>query len=322
MNTHKMQLNKSIGYEASILIPVLNDAEELETVLAGLALQTVDSSRFEVIVIDNGSDDHTRQVVDSFDGVRYLQEIDYLESPYSSRNRGIEASNGDIIVLLDSTCKPERDWLEKGLHCMKEQKADIVSSSVKFDFRGDVTAGKVYDSNNMSSEFSVNEKGVAKTASLFVRRELFDRVGFFPEGVRSGADVRWVSAATAAGYKLVFCNESVAWKKARTWLESIKKQWRVGKGQPAIWREKKESVNLIKKMARHLLPYHPRRVTKLASGKGVKVSKPVKVRLYFFTYFIRILMAAANIYGEWMLPKDIVFKRTGTTGRKKSSSYR
>lgn len=321
MNIHKVHPEKTIRYEASILIPVFNDAEELETVLAGLGHQTVDPSLYEIIVIDNGSDDHIRQVVASFDGVRYLQEIEHLESPYSSRNRGIETSSGDIIVLLDSTCKPERDWLEKGLHCMKDQKADIVSSNVKFDFRGEVTAGKVYDSNNMSSEFSVNENGVAKTASLFVRRELFDRVGFFPEGVRSGADVRWVSAATKAGAKLVFCNKSVAWKKARTWSESIKKQWRVGKGQPAIWRDKKESVNLFKKLVSHLIPYHPRRVTKLAADKGVNVSKAVKVRLYFFTYFIRVLMAAANIYGEWILPNDNGFTPTGRPGRKKASSY-
>lgn len=315
-----MTPNKTIRHKASILIPVYNDAEELETVLTGLGSQTIDSSHFEIIVIDNGSDDHVRQVVESFDGVRYLQEVEYLESPYSSRNRGIEASSGDVIVLLDSTCKPERDWLEKGLHCMRRQKADIVSSNVKFDFRDDVTAGKVYDSNNISSEFSVNENGVAKTASLFVRKELFDRVGLFPEGVRSGADVRWVSAATTAGFKLVYCNDSVALKKARTWSQSIKKQWRVGKWQPAIWRENNQSVNFYKKLVSHFIPFHPRRVAKLAAGKGVNVSNAVKIRLYFFTYLIRILMAAANIYGEWFLPKDNGFSSPGAHGPKKTSS--
>lgn len=290
--------------KASIIIPVYNEASELKKVLFGLQHQTVSDGKFEVIVVDNGSTDDTKQVVEEFDRVLYLIEDENLNSPYSCRNRGIEIAKGEVIVLLDGTCIPELDWLDKGLNCLQEKKADIISSNVQFDFRGNVTAGKLYDSNNLSTEQAVKTKGIAKTASLFVKKNVFNETGLFPEGVRSGADVRWTAKATDAGFKLEFCQDSTAWKKARTYFQSVKKQWRVGKGQPAIWKERGDKyINPYKRLVSHLIPYHPRKINKLASDKGVDVSAHLKFKLYFVAYSIWIIMAVANIYGEWLIKK-------------------
>lgn len=289
--------------KASIIIPVYNDADELKLVLSSLKKQSIEADKFEIIVVDNGSTDITREVANSFENVIYLLEDEYLSSPYSCRNRGIEIAKGEIIVLLDGTCIPDYNWLEAGLKCLELRKADLVSSNVKFDFRGKVTAGKVYDSNNLSTEQAVKSRGIAKTASLFIRKIVFDKIGIFPEGLRSGGDVRWTSKATDAGFKLEFCHDSIAWKKARTYLQSIKKQWRVGKGQPAIWRERNEYINPYKKLVSSLIPNHPRKIERLASGKGVEVSKYVRFKLYFVAYSIWIVMSVANIYGDWLWKK-------------------
>lgn len=296
-------MNRTKPLKASIIIPVYNDAVELEKVLSGLEKQSIDANQFEVIVVDNGSTDHTPEVVERFGRFKYLLEDEYLNSPYSCRNRGIEISKGKVIVLLDGTCIPDSKWLEMGLLCLEEKHADIVSSNVKFDFRGNITAGKVYDSNNLTTKKAVKSKGVAKTASLFIKKKVFDDLGPFPEGIRSGGDVRWTSKASDAGYKLEFCKKSIAWKKARTYLQSIKKQWRVGKGQPAIWRERNEYINPYKKLVSSLIPNHPRKIERLASGKGVEVSKYVRFKLYFVAYSIWIVMSVANIYGDWLWKK-------------------
>lgn len=292
-------------FKASVIIPVFNDADELKRVLTGLKNQTISNDLFEVIVVDNGSTDHTKCVAGEFENVRYFLEDKYLNSPYSCRNRGIEQSKAGVIVLLDGTCIPEPEWLEAGLNCLEVKKADMVSSNVQFDFRGQITAGKVFDSNNLRIESSIRKRGAVMTASLFVRREVFDNVGTFPEGVRSGADLRWTGMATKQGMKLEFCRKSIAKKKARSYLESIKKQWRVGKGQPAIWKEQgKKYINPYKRLISHLIPYHPKKVkNKLAADKGVEVSAYVKFKLYFVAYSVWIVMAMANIYGEWKMKK-------------------
>lgn len=290
------------NYKASVIIPVFNDADDLKRALTELGNQTISNDLFEVIVVDNGSTDHTKKVAGDFENVRYLLENEHCNSPYSCRNRGIEVSKAEVIVLLDATCIPEPEWLEAGLDCLEAQKADMVSSNVQFDFRNKITAGKVYDSNNLKIESSIRKRGAVMTASLFVRRLVFDKVGVFPEGVRSGADIRWTGRATKQGMELVFCSKSIAKKRARSYLESIKKQWRVGKGQPAIWKElDKKYVNPYKRLISNLVPYHPREVKKLASGKGVDVSAYVKFKLYFVAYSVWIVMAMANIYGESLL---------------------
>lgn len=289
MNTEKMS--------ASVIIPVFNDSEDLKLTLDALKKQTVPEDRFEVIVVDNGSEEDIATLVRSYKDVVYLKEYEQLNSPYSCRNRGIEYSSGKVIVLLDSTCIPDKEWLAQGLKCL-EQGSDIVSSHVVFDFRGRVTAGKLYDSNNLSSKSAVKNKGVAKTASLFIVKKVFDEVGLFPEGVRSGADVRWTRKATEAGFNLSYCEGSIARKKARSYLQSIKKQWRVGKGQPAIWREEGRKINPYKKLISSLIPYHPRKVNKLAKDKGVYVSAYTKVKLYFVAYSVWITMSVANIIGS------------------------
>lgn len=306
-------------YKASVIIPVFDDADDLKRVLTELSNQTISSDFFEVIVVDNGSTDHTKSVTEEFENVRYLLEDKHLNSPYSCRNRGIEISKADVIVLLDATCIPELEWLEAGLNCLEAQKADMVSSNMQFDFRNKITAGKVYDSNNLKIESSIRRRGAVMTASLFVRRSVFDKVGIFPEGVRSGADIRWTGRATKQGMKLVFCSKSIAKKRARSYLESIKKQWRVGKGQPAIWKEQgKKYINPYKRLISSLIPYHPRKVKKLASGKGVDVSAYVKFKLYFVAYSVWILMAIANIYGEWLLNTD----KTGTIQQVEANNFK
>ncbi|MFU8862061.1 MAG: glycosyltransferase [Cyclonatronaceae bacterium] len=298
---------------ASIIIPVFNDAVELKKVLNALHNQRLVNGSFQVIVVDNGSADKPGDIVKGYDGVEYLIENRHLNSPYSCRNRGLEIAKGDVIVLLDGTCIPEPDWLEQGLKCINDRGADIVSSHVEFDFRGRITAGKLYDSNNLSTERAMKENGVAKTASLFIRKKVFDAVGPFPEGVRSGADVRWTRKASAMGFRMEYCYESVAKKKARFFVESVKKQWRVGKGQPAIRKEQGNNLNPFRLLVSSMIPPRWGRVKKLAANKNVTVDSWLLFRLYFVAWFIWIVMGMANVYGTWFLEEsDSRFSDTGS----------
>lgn len=74
-----------------VVIPVYNDAQRLRETLEALRVQRYPADRYEVIVIDNGSEDESTEVARSFAEVKVLSETTYLSSPYSARNRGIEA---------------------------------------------------------------------------------------------------------------------------------------------------------------------------------------------------------------------------------------
>jgi len=85
--------------QISVIIPAWNRAERLVRALDSVFAQ--DLAPHEIIVVDDGSTDHTRELVARrFGGVRYLYQQNRGVS--SARNAGIRAATGDWIALLDS----------------------------------------------------------------------------------------------------------------------------------------------------------------------------------------------------------------------------
>lgn len=290
--------------KASVVIPVYNEAHGLWRVLDALKEQTFPQEKFEVIVVDNGSTDNTQEVVSQYEGVQYLLQTEYLNSSFSSRNRGLEIAQGEVIVFLDGTVVPDKTWLEEGLKCMEKRNADMVSSNIRLDYGENITGAKLFDSNNGTIERKVKNRDCAITSSLFVKAILFEKLGKFREGAETAEDPMWTWKATQKGYKLEFCRESKGVKKAKTLRKLLKKQWRDAKGYPPFWELQGKNVPLVKKLARSVLPYSIGRIDKLLQNVKFEVSFYQKVRLYFVAWTISILMSIGHIYGTYLLKKE------------------
>ncbi|UMZ74718.1 glycosyltransferase [Natranaerofaba carboxydovora] len=282
----------------SIIIPVYNDSKAIYNTLTKLEEQNYPKENYEIIVVDNGSTDDTVKVVEKFENVSLLFEHFNLSSPYSARNRGIEKARGDIIVLLDSTCFPSKNWLLAGVSCLYNKGADIVGGEVAFDFGNNITAGKIYDSiTNIKMRESILEKQVAKTANLFIKKEVFDEVGKFPEGVRSGADVRWTRKAVTQGCKMVYCEKAYVEKIARPFFLLVKKQWRVGLAQPEIWKEEGRQTNILWLLVRIFIPIRPKNVRENIMKSGSQYYENYYYKLVLTGQVISIVMKTANLVG-------------------------
>ena len=85
----------------SVVIPTFNHAEFLKRALASVINQVYQN--FEIIIVDNNSEDHTEEVISNFDDNRIsLYKIDNQGVIGLSRNLGIKKSKGDWIAFLDS----------------------------------------------------------------------------------------------------------------------------------------------------------------------------------------------------------------------------
>jgi len=83
----------------SVIIPTYNCAHLIESALNSVLAQTY--AEFEIVVIDDGSTDHTKTVLEKFDGsCRYLYQPH--SGPSVARNAGIRHSAGELIAFLDA----------------------------------------------------------------------------------------------------------------------------------------------------------------------------------------------------------------------------
>lgn len=96
------------GPTLTVVIPVLDDAEMLERCLEALWLQTRRPD--EIVVVDNGSADATREVARWWSTV-YLHEAERGISAAASA--GYDLATGDIIARLDADSVPSHDWTER-----------------------------------------------------------------------------------------------------------------------------------------------------------------------------------------------------------------
>lgn len=110
----------------SVIIPTRNRAVPLSSLLTNLVNQSLERSNFEIIIIDNGSTDSTRQVCEEHmriqDNLRYI----YASEPglHTGRNLGFQESKGDVLVYADDDIIPTLDWLKTICQCFANE--DIV----------------------------------------------------------------------------------------------------------------------------------------------------------------------------------------------------
>lgn len=87
----------------SIVIPVYNMASSIDATLSSLAAQTDDD--FEVVVIDDGSTDETRQTIKAFTLSQPLARLKVVSAPNRgvsvARNAGAKISTGEYVMFLD-----------------------------------------------------------------------------------------------------------------------------------------------------------------------------------------------------------------------------
>ena len=98
----------------SVIIPTVNRERLLKQTLDSIERQTLPKSDFEIIVVDNGSPDNTRQVCDEYNkrngNLRYF--YDPRPGLHVGRNKGYQESRSDILVYADDDIIAFPTWLK------------------------------------------------------------------------------------------------------------------------------------------------------------------------------------------------------------------
>lgn len=96
----------------SVIIPTYNNASYIERCLRSLEDQSIDANLFDIIVIDDGSNDNTSEIVkNKFPNVNLISRTDNRGLPFSV-NEGLRSSKSTTVVRVDSDDYVHRNFLE------------------------------------------------------------------------------------------------------------------------------------------------------------------------------------------------------------------
>ncbi|WP_354697396.1 hypothetical protein DSM112329_03021 [Paraconexibacter sp. AEG42_29] len=155
-------------FDVSVVIPARDAGATLAATLDALDQQTLDRSRFEVIVVDDGSVDDTAAVA-TRPGVTLVRRP-APSGAGEARNAGVAQAAAELLAFTDADCRPTPSWLAEGLNALDS--ADLVQGAVAPDPGPEP---RPYDRWVSISE----DDGTYTTASLFVKRAFFQQVGGF-----------------------------------------------------------------------------------------------------------------------------------------------
>lgn len=110
----------------SVIVAVYNAEQYLQQNMESILGQSLRD--IEVICVDDGSTDHSLEMLESYAGSDSRVKVITQENQTAgaARNRGLEAAKGEYLSILDADDFFEREMLEKSYHKAKQTDADIV----------------------------------------------------------------------------------------------------------------------------------------------------------------------------------------------------
>jgi glycosyltransferase involved in cell wall biosynthesis len=171
----------------SVIVPTHNRAQLLARALQSVVTQA--TPPMEVIVVDDGSNDGTEEVVCTrFPEVQYIRQNNQGVS--NTRNRGIEAARGDWLAFLDS----DDEWLPQKLASQKEMLA--ANPQYKICHTDEIWIRNGTRVNAMKKHAKAGgfiferclPLCVVSPSSVLIHRSVFDEVGLFNEDLPTCED--------------------------------------------------------------------------------------------------------------------------------------
>ena len=198
----------------SVVIPVYNQAQFLGEAIQSVFDQTY--PHFEIIVVNDASQDNTSEVVGQFDDprLRYLVHDENCGLP-ATRNTGMRVSSGDIIALLDSDDIYHPEKLRSHVDFLARHPEIGVSYNGRFELNYSAKTIRELVRPPLSVTLADLVLGYAFTPSdTVIRRECAFRVNLFDETcVNGGEDLDLPARMALAGCKFAGVDRALNYRR-------------------------------------------------------------------------------------------------------------
>ncbi|KKO46813.1 hypothetical protein WG68_02380 [Arsukibacterium ikkense] len=191
----------------SIVIPSYNRAHSLANAIDSVLAQSI--SDFEVLIVDDGSVDHTADLIAAVQDsrVRYIKQAN--GGATKARNKGITAARGRYIAFLDSDDTFLPRHLEQSLPVLQASEKNCVYSQVIVERGNNVRflkPARAIKQHENISDYLLCYKGFVPTITLVLPSALANSV-LYDENIGYGDDIDFAIRLAAHGGRFVMLKE-------------------------------------------------------------------------------------------------------------------
>lgn len=168
----------------SIVTPSLNQARYLREAIESVRAQTYPD--VEHIVVDGGSTDGTLEILEGYDGLRWISEADRGQS--HALNKGFALARGSILGWLNSDDAYEPHAVAEGVAALQSTGAALVYADVTRVNDDHVNPRRIRSRPTFDLWTELNLGCGIYSPAVFFTREAFDAVGGIDEGLHLTMD--------------------------------------------------------------------------------------------------------------------------------------
>ncbi len=195
----------------SVIIPTYNRSNYLPEAIESVLNQTY--RNFEIIVVDDGSTDCTRDVVK-----RYEEKVRYVYQKNSglpsALNTGIKNSKGRYLAFLDDDDLWKDEMLKRTVEMMENAGKEVGVVYVDYRYFRDSDRNKLINKGMKMYSGDVFEKllqnNFIPVNTVLIKKECIEKVGCFDEALPAYRDWELLLRIAFAGFKFKFINEPLA----------------------------------------------------------------------------------------------------------------
>jgi glycosyltransferase involved in cell wall biosynthesis len=173
--------------KVSIVIVCLNSEKTIEETIQSILLQTY--LQKELVIIDGGSSDNTLSIIE-----KYKSQISVFISEkdrgiYDAMNKGIKLATGEVIGVLNSDdFYSNQDVLKKIAACFRDKNVGACYGNIIYVDRKDTSKRVRYWKAGRFDKRKIKYGWIPPHPSFFVRKEYFEKFGYFNTGFSIAAD--------------------------------------------------------------------------------------------------------------------------------------
>ena len=177
----------------SVLIPVYNGSRYIKDAIESVLSQTFQD--FEIIIVDDGSEDETASIVKQYDRIHYMHQEHSGVS--TARNRALMEANGELITFLDADDLITPEKFEKQVNYMDTHpECELVFCR----YRNFLDLEEI-DMTPRHQEIMEKDK-LQLLIGAMVRSAVFEKWGGFNQRRNYGEDTEWLAGLEIGGVNL------------------------------------------------------------------------------------------------------------------------